>query len=82
MQWIRTPGRWFLQLEQGPQRIVANMAIRGQPMNKLSVVDVRWFLNLLFLKAGFEVCLFARIGNHCPCLRLHWAAFRDASPSA
>jgi hypothetical protein len=40
-------------------------------MNKISDANVRRLLNRLFLKAGFEVCLFARVGNHRPCLRLH-----------
>ena len=40
-------------------------------MNKISDANVRRPLNRLFLKAGFEVCLFARVGNHRPCLRLH-----------
>src|ERR1017187_3008728 len=40
-------------------------------MNKLSCANVRRLLNLLFLKPGFKGRLFARVGDHRPCLRLH-----------
>lgn len=51
-------------------------------MDELLRTDVRGTLNLFFFQAGFKVCVFARIGNHRPCLRFHLGAFRDASPSA
>jgi len=51
------------------------MALRRQPMNKLSGADMRWPVNLTLLKAALKVCLFARIGNHRPCLRLHCLCF-------
>jgi len=47
------------------------MAPSRQPMYKLSGADVRRLLNRLFIKAGFKVCLFSRVANHRPCLRLH-----------
>jgi len=40
-------------------------------MNKLSGADVRRLSNLPFLKARLKVCLFACVGNHFPCFRLH-----------
>src|SRR5580700_3846087 len=40
-------------------------------MNKLAGANVRRLLNRLFLKARFKVCLFTRVGNHRPILRLH-----------
>jgi hypothetical protein len=40
-------------------------------MNKLSGADVRWLLNCFFFKARFKVRLFACVGNHLPCFRLH-----------
>jgi len=47
------------------------MALRRQPMNKVSGADMRRLSKLPFLKARLKVCLFARVGYHLPCLRLH-----------
>ena len=41
-------------------------------MNKISGANVRRLLNFFLLKAGLKVGLFARVGNHRPCLRLHF----------
>src|SRR5450755_1642031 len=40
-------------------------------MNELSGANVGRLLDLPFLKAGFKVCLFARVGDNLPCLRFH-----------
>src|ERR1700724_1401667 len=40
-------------------------------MNKLAGANVRRSRNLLFVKARFKVCLFSRVGDHGPYLRLH-----------
>ena len=47
------------------------MALSRQPVNKLFGADVRRLLNLLLLKSRLKVCLFPRVGNHRPRLRLH-----------
>jgi len=65
------PKQELLLLKQRSQRIVINTAFRREPMNKFSRADVHRLLNLLLLNARLQVCLFARVGNHLPCLRLH-----------
>ena len=52
------------------------MAPSRQPMSELSGGNVCRLLNLFFLKAGFKVRLFARIGDHRPRLRLHCLRLR------
>ena len=47
------------------------MALRREPMNKLSGADVRRLLNLLPINARLKVRLFAGVGNYRPSLRLH-----------
>jgi hypothetical protein len=59
------------KLKQRSQGIVINMARRCYPMNKLSGANVLRLLNLFLVISRFKVCLFARIGHHRPCLRLH-----------
>ena len=50
------------------------MALRLEPMNEISGANVRRFLNLLLVKARHKVCLFSCVGDHRPCLRLHFAS--------
>ena len=52
------------------------MAPSCQPVNKLSGGNVCRLLNFFFLKAGFKVRLFARVGDHRPRLRLHCLRLR------
>src|ERR1700721_516359 len=47
-------------------------------MKKLSGADVRRLLNLFFLKVGFKSCLFSRVRDHRPCLRLHFLVSLDS----
>ena len=68
---VRVPAA-ELPLKEGLQSIVIYAARSRQPMGKLPGGNMRRLFNRLFLKARFKICLFARVGDDRPCLRLHY----------